>query len=180
MGILLSFREQKTIHTYYYVCCNQSHRLLATCLLLHLCEREKNSRSKEKIIIFHCQSGKAAASRPNDWVHRIRQHRHGQHLRRGTETIIHRIADLGQIRQSRTRWNTRRHSRRRYTRRRVLRRPNVRELRRGEQRIRRLRRRVRFVLLGEIFLVIPRLEREKKRERNASMKRVEERILTQK
>ena len=43
------------------------------------------------------------------------------------------------------------------SRRRVLRRPNVRELRRGEQRIRRLRRRVRFVLLGEIFLVIPRL-----------------------
>lgn len=45
----LSFREQKTIHTHYYVCCNQSHRLLATCLLLHLCEREKNSRSKEKV-----------------------------------------------------------------------------------------------------------------------------------
>merc|ERR1711966_148872 len=178
MGTSLSFGEQKTIHTHYYVCCNQSHRLylLGDARLLHL----QKSRSKEKSVIFHCQSGKAAASRPNDWVHRIRQHRHGEHLRRGTETIIHRIADLGQIRQSRTRWNPRRHSRRRYTRRRVLRRPNVRELRRGEQRIRRLRRRVRFVLLGEIFLVIPRLEREKKRERNASMKRVEERILTQK
>ena len=43
----LSFREQKTIHTYYYVCCNQSHRhyLLGDTRLLHL----QKSRSKEKV-----------------------------------------------------------------------------------------------------------------------------------
>ena len=43
----LSFREQKTIHTHYYVCCNQSHRLylLGDARLLHL----QKSRSKEKV-----------------------------------------------------------------------------------------------------------------------------------
>ena len=110
-----------------------------------------------QIIIFHRQSGKAAASRPNDWVHQSDNTGMGNIFAVEPKQLYTESPDLGQIRQSRTRWNTRRHSRRRYTRRRVLRRPNVRELRRGEQRIRRLRRRVRFVLLGEIFLLIQRL-----------------------
>ena len=61
----LSFREQKTIHTHYYVCCNQSHRLylLGDARLLHL----QNSRSKEKVR-YCCICFLLVLLLVNDWM----------------------------------------------------------------------------------------------------------------
>jgi len=98
---------------------------------------------------------------------------HGQHLRRGTETTLHRVADVGQIRQGWSRWDSWRYFSHGYPRWRLLWRQDVGKLRGGEQRIRRVRRRVGFVLLGQVLRVrrrtiytcnLLKIKRERERE----------------